>query len=113
MALDKRSYYILLSVPNCIFLADRVVALLSERGQGSVTADEMCAAALYISPSAEEMTEKNGAKLKKVVREIASIVAVSAERHRPAQRQAVSCSGTVVSEYRETPSEREIYTSSR
>lgn len=104
MALDKRSYYILLSVHNCIFSADRVVALLSERGQGSVTADEMCAEALYISPS---MTEKNGAKLKKVVREIASIVAVSAERHRPAaQKQAVSCSRKVVLEHRETPSER-------
>lgn len=112
MASDKRSYYILLSVHNCIFPADRVVALLSERGQGSVTADEMCAEALYISPSVEEMTEKNGAKLKKVVREIASIVAVSAERHRPAHKQAVSCSGTVVSEHRETPSERKIYTSS-
>lgn len=110
MALDKRSYYILLSIHNCIFPADRVVALLSERGQGSVTADEMCAEALYISPS---MTEKNGAKLKKVVREIASIVAVSAERHRPAHKQAVSCSRTVVSEHRETPSERKIYTSSR
>lgn len=96
MALDKRSYYILLSVHNCIFSADRVVALLSGRGQGNVTADEMCAAALYISPSVEEMTEKNGAKMKKVVREIASIVAVSAERHGLAHKQAVSCSGTVV-----------------
>lgn len=48
----------------------------------------MCAAALYISPSVEQMTEKNGSKLKKVVREIASIVAVSSERHRPAHKQS-------------------------